>query len=67
VSPKLALLLEARRRHGTLLRCGGRFSLWDCFIEQQGRLELWYKDATGSTRMVWAALDSTSLAAPLFS
>ena len=67
MTPRLALLLEARRRHGTLCRCGSKATIWEGFIEQRGRLEFWYNDTLGNTHYVWAALDSTSLQpAPVF-
>jgi len=65
LAAKLSLMLEARRRHGTLYRCGSRASLWDGFQVQRGRLEFWFNSADGSTRMVWAASGS-SFPGPLF-
>ena len=67
MTPRLALLLEARRRHGTLCRCGGKATIWEGFVEQRGRLELWVNSVDGNTHLIWAPLDCPSLpAAPVF-
>jgi len=65
MTAKLALMLEARRRHGYIRRCSGRFSLWQGFQVQRGRLEFWFNSADGNTHMVWAASGS-SFPGPLF-
>jgi hypothetical protein len=65
MTAKLALMLEARRRHGTLYRCGTRLTLWDGFICERGRLCFYWNSADGNTHMVWAASGS-SFPAPLF-
>ena len=66
MSPKLALMLEARRRHGTLCRCGTRATLWEGFTYERGRLCFYYNDRAENTHMVWAPADSTSLPQALF-
>ena len=56
LAAKLALMLEARRRHGTLYRCGTRASLWDGFICERGRLCFYWNSADGNTHMTSRAL-----------
>ena len=66
LAAKLSLMLEARRRHGYITRCSDRFSLWQGFTRERGKLMFWFNSADGNTRMVWAASGS-SFPGPLFS
>jgi hypothetical protein len=58
MTPKLALMLQAKARAGDekLLRCGTKATLWDGFICERGRLMFYWNDRAGNTHMVWAPM-----------
>jgi len=46
------MLVEARRRHGSITPCGTRTHLFDCFEFLDDRLYLWFNTGDGTTHLL---------------